>query len=81
VALHYLRLSTETAWQVFKRLAHGRFLRDDIREQFIQTYESLDFSTSVATVKSWQKDDLRAQEIYSRAANQTTTNSVRKAAS
>jgi uncharacterized protein (DUF2336 family) len=81
VALHYLRLSTQTAWQVFKRLAHGRSLKDDIREQFMQTYESLDFSTSVATVKSWQKDDLRAQEIYSRAANQTTTNSARKAAS
>lgn len=80
IALHFLRLSLQTAWQIFERLACDTDINDDIRDQFFKTYESLDYSISVATVKSWQKDDMKAQQIYNSAANQSNVQSTKKIA-
>lgn len=81
IALHYLRLSTQTAWLVFVSLAHETNLSDDVHAQFVKTYENLDYSISVATVKSWQQDDLRARKIYSNVANQSRSELIKKTAS
>ncbi|MDZ7822857.1 MAG: hypothetical protein U5K75_01625 [Ahrensia sp.] len=78
LALRYLSLSNEKAWQVYMRLTQKIPKDTELHSVFQRVYSSLEMAECIAIIGRWQMDELVAITRERNVANDTHPSMVKK---